>query len=149
MLKRQSPCIYVRVLLLADILVRFAFFVMQNYLTDVWGLSFAHAAGILNIWNGISMILPGFLLFLVDAVIGNFTMLVISSIAYTLGIGIVAMSTPPGLANWTGTCTQYEAECIGHTQKALFYTGMALLAVGTAGYNVSLHPFILGKRRYY
>ncbi|GFQ07633.1 protein nrt1/ ptr family 5.5 [Phtheirospermum japonicum] len=125
-------------LLWADILVAYALFVMQNYLTDVWKLSLTHAAGILNIWGGISMILPVFFLFLVDSLLGNFTMLVLSSIAYTLGIGFVAMSTPPVLT----TCKQYEAHCIGRTQKALFYTGMGLIAVGIAGHLVSVNPFL-------
>ncbi|KAL0375313.1 UNVERIFIED_CONTAM: protein NRT1/ PTR FAMILY 5.5 [Sesamum radiatum] len=110
---------------------------MQKYLTDVWKLSFTHAAGILNIWGGISLILPVFFLFLVDACLGNFTMLLISSTTYTLGIGFVTMSTPSVLASHTAACKQ----CIGHTQKALFYTGMALIAVGIAGNNVSVRSF--------
>ncbi|KAI3474188.1 hypothetical protein Pfo_028976 [Paulownia fortunei] len=69
-------------------------------------------------------------------------MLVLSSIAYSVGIGFVTMSTPPVLANSTGTCKQYESQCIGHTQKVLFCTGMALLAVGIACHLVSLHPLL-------
>ncbi|KAL6534365.1 hypothetical protein OROHE_013290 [Orobanche hederae] len=129
-------------LMWADILVAYALFVMQNYLTDVWKLSFTHAAGILNVWGGISSVLPIFFIFLADAILGNFAMLVISSIAYSLGIGFVTMSTPPVLANSTNTCKQYEPQCVGHTQKALLYTGMALIAVGIAGHLVSLHPFL-------
>ncbi|PIN25043.1 H+/oligopeptide symporter [Handroanthus impetiginosus] len=129
-------------LLWADVLVAYAFFVMQKYLTDVWKLSFTHAAGILNIWGGIHMILPVFFLFVVDQFLGNFMMLVISSIAYSAGIGLIAMSTPPVLANSTNTCKQYEPRCIGHTQKVLFYTGMALVAVGMAGNLVSVKPFL-------
>ncbi|XP_057767470.1 protein NRT1/ PTR FAMILY 5.5-like [Salvia miltiorrhiza] len=125
-------------LLWADILVAFALFVMQDYLTDVWNLSFTHAAAILNLWNGMSMVLQPFFVVLVDALLGNFTMLLISSTAYSLGIGFVAMSTPPVL----GTCNRYEQECIGPTQKPLFYAGMALIAVGVAGNNVSLKPFL-------
>ncbi|KAK4396140.1 protein NRT1/ PTR FAMILY 5.5 [Sesamum angolense] len=128
-------------LLWADILVGYAFFEMQNYLTDVWKLDLTHAAGILNVWTGLSMVLPAFFLFLVDERLGNFTMLVISSIAYTVGIAFVTMSTPPVLANRTGTCKQYEPECIGHTQKVLFYIGMASVAVGIAGNLISVHPF--------
>lgn len=71
-------------LLWADILVSYALFVMQNYLTKVWNISFVNAAGILNIWGGISMILPVFFLFLVDTLIGNRKMLLISSISYSL-----------------------------------------------------------------
>ncbi|KAL9170749.1 hypothetical protein ABFS82_04G167200 [Erythranthe guttata] len=129
-------------LLGAEILVTYAFFEMQNYLTNVWHLSFTHAAGILNLWNGISMVLPLLLLFVVDTITGNFAMLVLSSTAYTLGTVMVAISTPPLLANATGTCKQYEPHCVGRVQKTLFYTGMAFVAVGIAGHLVSLHPFL-------
>lgn len=57
------------------------------------------------------------------------------------GIVLVFMSTPPILANSTGTCKQFEMECIGHTQRVLFYVGMALVAVGMSGYKASLQPF--------
>lgn len=53
------------------------------------------------------------------------------------------MSTPPVLA---GTCKKYEHNCIGHTQKVMFYTGMALVAVGVAGNFVSVKPFLQEQR---
>lgn len=53
------------------------------------------------------------------------------------GIGLVAMSTPPVF----GPCKQYESNCIGHTQKVVFYIGMPLVAIGVAGHQVSLKPF--------
>ncbi|XP_073063012.1 protein NRT1/ PTR FAMILY 5.5 [Primulina eburnea] len=129
-------------LLWADILVGYALFAMQNYLTDVWKLDVTHAAGILNIWGGIHRILPLFFLFLVDAFLGNFKMLVISSVAYSVGIGFISMSTPPVLANSTGMCKEYEPQCVGHTQKVLFYIGMALVAVGMSGNLVSVKSFL-------
>lgn len=112
------------------------------------------------------MLLPLIFLFVANA-LGNLTVVLVSSIAYTLvsyvhkfinlfqessivkinypcfqGIGLVAMSTPPVLANSTGTCKEYEPHCVGDTQRALLYTGMALIAVGMGGYNVSLRPLI-------
>lgn len=48
------------------------------------------------------------------------------------------MSTPPVLAKETGTCKLYKPECIGHKQKALFYTALALITVGISGHIVSL-----------
>ncbi|KAL8526719.1 hypothetical protein ACS0TY_015789 [Phlomoides rotata] len=131
----------INVLLWADILVSYALFVMQDYLTDVWKLDFTHAAGILNIWGGISKVLPVFFLFFVEALLGNFKLLVVTSISYSVGISLLAMSVPPMLANATGTCSRYEPECIGQTQKVLFYTGMALIAIGGAGNLVSEKPF--------
>ncbi|KAL1545512.1 protein NRT1/ PTR FAMILY 5.5-like [Salvia divinorum] len=93
-------------LLLADVLVLYASFEMQDYLTDVWGLSFTHVAVILNIWNGISRVLQPLFLFAVSTFLGNFRMLVISSSSYTLGIWLLFMSAPPVFANATGTCKQ-------------------------------------------
>lgn len=138
----MKSTIRISALLWADILVGYALFVMQDYLTDVWGLSFTHAAAILNIWNGASLLLQPAFLVVVDTLLGHFVMLMISSFAYTVGILFVLLSAPPVLANSTGTCKQYEQECIGHTQKALFYTGMALIAVGVAGNKVSVKPFL-------
>ncbi|KAL8517310.1 hypothetical protein ACS0TY_015519 [Phlomoides rotata] len=114
---------------------------MQTYLTDVWNLSFTHAAAILNIWGGISWILPLLFLFLADAHTGNFKMVVISSIADSVGIMLVTMSTPPILTNSTGSCKEYEAQCISHTKRVMFYAGMALLAMGIGGHRASLKPY--------
>lgn len=72
---------FVAVLQWSTILQKYMFFLMQKYLTDTWGLSFTHAAAIVNIWEGVRRILPVFLLFLADAFLGNFAMLVISGIA--------------------------------------------------------------------
>lgn len=56
------------------------------------------------------------------------------------------MSVPPVLANSTGSCKDFESECIGHTQRILFYTGMALVAVGISGNKVSLRPFLAEQK---
>lgn len=55
----------------------------------------------------------------------------------------MALSTPSVLAGSTGTCKEYEPECIGPTQKGLLYAGLALIAVGVAGNIVSVKPFLL------
>ncbi|KAM0061219.1 putative proton-dependent oligopeptide transporter family, MFS transporter superfamily [Helianthus debilis subsp. tardiflorus] len=122
----------------ADVLAAFAMFVMMNYLTNVWKLSTTHAAGIINIWNGITPVLAFAFAFFFDAFIGDFYMLVFSSIAYSVGLGLLSMSTPPVF----GTCKDYNQECIGYTQKVLFYTALSLIAVGMDGHMVSLAPFL-------
>lgn len=53
------------------------------------------------------------------------------------GIALVTMSTPQVLAK---SCKEYEARCIGHTQRLMFYTGMTLLALGIGGHRASLKP---------
>ncbi|XP_047951725.1 protein NRT1/ PTR FAMILY 5.5-like [Salvia hispanica] len=138
----MKSTVRISALLWADILVLYALFEMQDYLTQVWGLSYTHAAGILNVWNGISLLLQPLFLYAVCTFLGNFRMLVLSSSSYTLGIWLVFMSAPPVLAKSTGTCNQYKQECISNTQKALLYTGMALIAVGVAGNSVSVESFL-------
>ncbi|KAK9054974.1 hypothetical protein SSX86_026053 [Deinandra increscens subsp. villosa] len=131
---------FVRISALAwvDILAEFAMYVMMTYLTNVWKLSTTHAAGIINIWNGITPVLASVFAFFVDAFMGDFYMLVVSSIAYNVGLGLLSMSTPPVF----GPCKDYKKECIGDTQKVLFYTALPLIAVGMAGHLVSLPPFV-------
>ncbi|KAL2500552.1 Protein NRT1/PTR FAMILY 5.5 [Forsythia ovata] len=93
------------VLLWADILALYAMYIMMAYLTDVWKLSFTRAAAIVNVFWGVVGILPLLLQFIVDTVMGNYWMLLISSFAYSAGLGFLTMSTPPVLAKAMGTCT--------------------------------------------
>ncbi|KAG9138628.1 hypothetical protein Leryth_020468 [Lithospermum erythrorhizon] len=136
----MATCI--RVLIWADLLAMYAMWVMMTYLTDVWKLSLTHAAGIMNIWGGISLTLPIGFAYIVDTFLGNYRMLAFSSVAYSIGLGFLSLSTPPVLHKSTGTCSAYEPECIGRTQKVLFYTSLSLLAIGISGHIVSLKPFV-------
>ena len=52
------------------------------------------------------------------------------------------MSTPPVLSNAAGNCGAYKPDCIGDTQKALFYTALALIAIGMSGHITSLEYFL-------
>ncbi|KAI3676299.1 hypothetical protein L1987_85904 [Smallanthus sonchifolius] len=76
------PSVYFAALTVAETLAAFVMYVMMNYLTNVWNLSTTHAAGIINIWNGITPVLASASAFFADAFMGNFYMLVVSSIAY-------------------------------------------------------------------
>ncbi|PWA50771.1 proton-dependent oligopeptide transporter family [Artemisia annua] len=98
---------FLTALIWADLLAAFAMYVMMTYLTNVWSLSTTHAAGIINIWNGITPALAIVFAFLVDSFIGDFYMLVFSSIAYSIGLGLLTMSTPPVF----GPCSDYKKQC--------------------------------------
>ena len=67
----------------ADILTGYAMFVMMTYLTNVWGLTITHAATIVNVFNGVATIMPIGMGFLVDTFMGDYWMLLLSSIAYS------------------------------------------------------------------
>ncbi|XP_042058590.1 protein NRT1/ PTR FAMILY 5.5-like [Salvia splendens] len=122
-----------------DALVHRIFFVMQAYLTNGWRLSFTHAGAIMNFWEGMSLILPIFLQFMADTFLGNLVVASVSTLFSFTGIGMVALSVPRILDNHGGRCPSLEAEsCVNHTQVALFFTGMVLIAIGRAGISFSL-----------
>nr|XP_027097409.1 protein NRT1/ PTR FAMILY 5.5-like isoform X2 [Coffea arabica] len=131
----------IMVLLWADMLATYVMWIMQKYLTDVWKLGVTHAAGIMNVYTGLSKFLPLVFFIFVDAGLSNYWSLLLSSIAFSIGMGFLSMSTPPVLHKVTGTCKDYEPNCLGHTQKALFYTALALIAAGLSGRVVSLVAF--------
>lgn len=108
----------------------------------MWKLDFTHAAAILNVFWGVHglLILP--VQYIIDSFLGYFWMLLLSSISYSVGLGFLAMSTPPVLADSLGTCSAYAPECIGEGQKMLFYTSLALIAVGLSGHILSLGGFM-------
>ncbi|XP_062095283.1 protein NRT1/ PTR FAMILY 5.5-like [Humulus lupulus] len=126
------------VLIWADLLSFYAMWMMMAYLTDVWKISFTHAAAIVNVFWGLVHIMPSILQFIVDTVMGSFWMVLLTSLAYCAGLGFLTMSTPPVLSDATGTCSAYKPECIGEGQKVLFYTALALIVMGMAGHLTSL-----------
>lgn len=126
----------------ADLFAYYVLWMMMVYLTDVWKLDFTHAASIINIWRGSALILPLLFVYCGDAFFGHFFVLFLTSLSYTLGLGLLWMSTPPVLAKSSGNCTEYNPECIGNQQKQLFYASLALISIGMAGHSSSLGSFM-------
>ncbi|XP_057537957.1 protein NRT1/ PTR FAMILY 5.5-like isoform X2 [Amaranthus tricolor] len=126
----------------ADVFAYYVLWMMMVYLTDVWKLDFTHAAAIINIWRGSALVLPLLFVHLADAFLGNLCTLLLTSLSYTLGLGLLWMSTPPVLSKINENCTEYKPECIGDQQKQLFYAALALIAVGMAGHLTSLPSFM-------
>ncbi|XP_019186484.1 PREDICTED: protein NRT1/ PTR FAMILY 5.6-like [Ipomoea nil] len=124
-----------------NIAAEYALFLLMAYLTDAWRLGFAHAAGIINIWTGFSKLLSLYGAFMADK-IGNYRMLLYSSIVYSIGLAFLYMSKPAVLDNMAGNCGEDRPECYGPAQKATFYISLVLTGVGMAGHAVSLDPFL-------
>ena len=57
---------------------------MMPYLTTVWNLNITRAAAIVNVFYGVVSIMPIGMAFLVDAFIGDYWMLLLSSLAYSI-----------------------------------------------------------------
>ncbi|KAL7613136.1 hypothetical protein Lser_V15G04860 [Lactuca serriola] len=129
---------FVRILALvwADLLADFAMYVMMNYLTNVWNLNTTHAAGIINIWNGITPALAIVFAFIVDAFMGDYYMLLHSSISYT----IVSCTCQPLLSLVHVATTRRNV--LGKHKKSCFFIALPLIAVGVAGHLVSLKSFL-------
>ncbi|CAL9002746.1 unnamed protein product, partial [Prunus brigantina] len=87
-------------------------------------------------------IMPVGLQFVVDTFMGYYWMVLLSSFSYIAGLGFLSMLTPPDLAAATATCSAYDPECIGRGQKILFFTALALIAVGFSGHLVSVPQFM-------
>ncbi|KAL0403854.1 UNVERIFIED_CONTAM: protein NRT1/ PTR FAMILY 5.5 [Sesamum radiatum] len=127
----------------ADILAGYALWMLMIYLTDVWKLKLTHAAGIVNVYLGLVGVIPFLLQFIVDSFLGNFWILLASSLSYCAGMGILTMSTPPVLADTLHTCNAYVPECISNTHRMLFFAAVVLIAVGISGHSVCLGSFLV------
>lgn len=77
----------------ADILVAYPFFEMQDYLTDVLGISITRAASTVSIWTGVSLLLQPYFLIAYHTLLGNSLILVISTSAHAL-VSSVYMQPP-------------------------------------------------------
>ncbi|KAH9736417.1 protein NRT1/ PTR FAMILY 5.5 [Citrus sinensis] len=116
----------------ADCIARFVMWTMMEYLTEVWKISLVHAAGIVNIFSGLVLVLQLPVQYLADTIISKYWMLLASSLAYSAGIGFLTMSTPPVLAGFVGICSEYKPECIAEGHKILFYAALGLLAFASS-----------------
>nr|XP_043620017.1 protein NRT1/ PTR FAMILY 5.5-like [Erigeron canadensis] len=145
-LMKAGPLTFIRVtaLMFIKIPASYTLFVIIIYLNNVWNLSVTHAAGIINIWNGITPTLTVVFACFADTFTGSYYyMLMLSNIAYSIGLGLLALSTPV----FFGSCNEYKEDCIGHTQKVLFFTALSLISVGLAGHEASLPLFVDAQKR--
>ncbi|KAL8526343.1 hypothetical protein ACS0TY_015531 [Phlomoides rotata] len=129
-------------LLWVNILALYAMFFLMEYLTDVWKIGFIDVATIVNIFWGIVAISQLFLAYIIDTIMSSYWMLLLSSFSYSVGLGLLTMSTPPVLAHAMGTCREYKPECIGEGQRILFYIALPLIGFGMSGHAVSWTVFM-------
>ncbi|XP_076889667.1 protein NRT1/ PTR FAMILY 5.5-like [Bidens hawaiensis] len=121
----------------ATIVQTYALLMLMVYLTDVWGLGITHAACLINIWAGITKIMPLVFLFIMDNYIDTYSMLVFSTTTSALGMGILSISTPSWLYSLiTGSCSEYKMKCISETQQIVFYFALVLIMIGRSGCDV-------------
>ncbi|KAF5476233.1 hypothetical protein F2P56_007966 [Juglans regia] len=134
----------IRVLAWAHKLVEFAMWDIMTYLTEIWKLDITHSAAIINGFKGVEAIMPIGMAFFVDTFMGEYWMLLLSSLAYCCGVGILAISTLQFLSkSVTNSCPEEKRpNCIGDLQKFLFFMALTLKALGVCGQTASLSSFL-------
>ncbi|XP_010505421.1 PREDICTED: protein NRT1/ PTR FAMILY 5.5-like [Camelina sativa] len=105
----------------------FTLWMLMLYLTNEMKLKFTDAAAVVNVFAGVSAIGHLGMQFLVDAFIGHFWMLCLSTLAFGFGFGFLAISASPILS--------------GNGQKGLFYVALTVISVGIFGRSISLGVF--------
>ncbi|KAL1193631.1 Protein NRT1/ PTR FAMILY 5.5 [Cardamine amara subsp. amara] len=105
----------------------FTLWMLMLYLTNEMKLKFTDAAAIVNVFAGISALGHLLMQFLVDAFIGHFWMLCLSTLAFSFGFGFLAVSASPILS--------------GGGQKGLFYVALTVISFGIFGRSISLGVF--------
>ncbi|XP_042413424.1 protein NRT1/ PTR FAMILY 5.10-like [Zingiber officinale] len=112
-----------------------------NYLSGPLREKTAVAAAAVNTWAGVTSALPVVAAFLADAYLGRYWTIVVASILYVLGLGLLTLSSV--------LPTFHPLECnIDSTlcspsklQLALFYFSLYLVAVAQAGQKPCLQAF--------
>ncbi|XP_059428685.1 protein NRT1/ PTR FAMILY 5.5-like [Corylus avellana] len=109
------------------------------YLTEFSGLDTSHAAAILNACKGVETLMPIGMAFLVDSFVGEYCMLLFSSLSYSFGMIYLAMST---LSKFGGYCGEKRPNCIHAAQFVMFYISLLFIAIGVSGHKASLRSFL-------
>ncbi|KAL0401024.1 UNVERIFIED_CONTAM: protein NRT1/ PTR FAMILY 5.5 [Sesamum latifolium] len=120
--------------LFVDLVVGYIMRTLVTYLSDVWKLSLVHATSIVNIWEGAAKALPLALTFLARSFFGVAPVFVLCNFAYPIQnlnghVGLGVACTVNTSSFWPLT----KQECIGTTQRILFYTALPLVAMGMSG----------------
>ncbi|XP_054792658.1 protein NRT1/ PTR FAMILY 5.10-like isoform X2 [Prosopis cineraria] len=117
---------------------RFAYYgILSNlitYLTGPLHQSTASAAETVNVWVGTMSLLPLLGAFIADSCLGRYRTIIIASILYTLGLGLLALSVMlPSMTNSESDSSQM--------QVTLFFIALYLVNIGQGGHKPCVQAF--------
>ncbi|GMP77820.1 hypothetical protein CsSME_00033968 [Camellia sinensis var. sinensis] len=129
-----------------------ALYVLTNlvtFLTHIWKLKLKHAVAIMNIKGGAAGINGLAEAALIDAYLGHAGMLLIISVLYSIGLGLLVMSVPNRFfSNGVKSCPIGEKLCSSKLTASPFYWGLALIALAKAGQGICLKALTFGKIKF-
>ncbi|XP_034675894.1 protein NRT1/ PTR FAMILY 5.10-like [Vitis riparia] len=131
----------------AEVAGRFAYFGIQsnliNFLTDRLGQSVPSAAESVNTWTGTGSLMPLVGAFVADSYIGRYATIIIASLLYILGLGMLTLSAVLPVpshsdcqkSNKTIPCSPPQLQMI------FFFFSLYLVAVGLGGHKPCIQAF--------
>ncbi|OVA05230.1 Proton-dependent oligopeptide transporter family [Macleaya cordata] len=130
-----------------EIAERFAYYGIASnlitYLTGPLGQSTAVAAENVNVWSGVSSMLPLFGAFVADSYLGRFRTILFSSVLYVLGLGLLTLSAVlPSLSPTDCKNKENNSSCTpSPLQVIFFFSSLYLVAFAQGGHKPCVQAF--------
>ncbi|XVF63341.1 hypothetical protein PTKIN_Ptkin09bG0080100 [Pterospermum kingtungense] len=129
-----------------EVAERFAYFGISSnlitYLTGPLGESTAAAAENVNAWSGTATLLPLLGAFVADAYLGRYRTIIISSLIYILGLGLLTLSAVlTSLSNLDCQNTNNIKSCSTQVLAFSFIFSLYLVAIGQGGHKPCVQAF--------
>ncbi|ESR47913.1 hypothetical protein CICLE_v10000719mg [Citrus x clementina] len=122
---------------------RFAYYGVSSnlitYLTGPLAQSTATAAENVNAWSGVASLLPLFGAFLADSFLGRYRAIIIASLIYVLGLGLLTLSAVL-LSGSTSECQNTSCSA-NQFQVIFFFFSLYLIALGQGGHKPCVQAF--------
>ncbi|XP_027089742.2 protein NRT1/ PTR FAMILY 5.10-like [Coffea arabica] len=116
-------------ILVSGSLERFAYFGIESnlisYLTGPLGESIATAAANVNTWIGVASLVPVFGSFFADSFLARYQAIILASVIYILGLGLLTLSTVP--TSLISVSTFQGRDIVA---QILFFVSLYLVALG-------------------
>ncbi|KAK7838338.1 protein NRT1/ PTR FAMILY 5.10 [Quercus suber] len=130
-----------------EVAERFAYYGISanliTYLTGPLGQSTATAAENVNVWSGTASLLPLLGAFLADSFLGRYRTIVVASLIYILGLGLLTVSAMlPSLSTpdyIDANKIMLRSTC--QLQVILFFLSLYIVAVGQGGHKPCVQAF--------
>ncbi|KAH7568237.1 hypothetical protein ACOSQ2_009566 [Xanthoceras sorbifolium] len=137
-------------IIVVEIAERFAYYGIASnlitYLTGPLGQSTVKAAENVNVWLGATSLLPVLGAIVADSFLGRYRTIVVASLIYVLGLGLLTLSTTFSSSNDPSDCqkkTDKIASCGSpdQCQVILFFFSLYLVALGQSGHKPCVQAF--------